>query len=76
MGRGEILVRGPSISESPKTFPPFLAMFSMMFKDSGWNANAGANPVTFMIEVASSMKIRITSFMSVALFLNVTVLNL
>jgi hypothetical protein len=82
LGRGKVgkgmneLVKGPSSVERPRAFPPFIAIFSMIFKERGWTANAGAKPDIFSSGAASSTKICITSLMSVASFLNVTVLNL
>jgi hypothetical protein len=76
-GKGmNLLVKGPSSVERPSAFPPFLDICSMIFRDRGWKAKAGAKPVRFRRGVASSMKSWITSLMSWASFLKVTVLNL
>ena len=55
---------GPASTERPRTFPPFLDICSMIFRERGWNAKAGAKPVRFRRGVASSMKRPITSLIS------------
>jgi uncharacterized membrane protein YtjA (UPF0391 family) len=67
---------GPSSGVRPKTLPPFFDICSIMLREIGWKANAGAKPGIVRIGFTISVKILIISFMRVASFLNVTVLNL